>query len=62
MAETYQDWLKAHPAPNLLALIARHGTYEAIPPQAWTAFADAQVEWQKQRMARAAQERAGEIK
>jgi hypothetical protein len=38
---------------NLLALIVRYGAYEAIP-QAWTAFGDAQVEWERRRKARAA--------
>ena len=40
------QWLKANPAPSFAALIARHGGYDAIPSQAWTAFADAQLEWQ----------------
>ena len=29
--QTYAEWLKANPAPNFAALIARHGSYEAIP-------------------------------
>ena len=37
-------------------VIARHGSYEAIPPQAWTAFADAQLEWECGRRARAAED------
>jgi methyl coenzyme M reductase alpha subunit len=41
--ETYEQWLKANPAPNFAALIAHHGGYEAIPPQAWTAFGDAKL-------------------
>ena len=36
--QTYEQWLKANPAPSFAALIARHGGYDAIPPQAWTAF------------------------
>jgi hypothetical protein len=54
--QTYARWLKANPAPNFVALIARHGSYEAIPPQAWTAFADAQLEWERRRRARAAED------
>jgi hypothetical protein len=49
--QTYER-LKANPAPNFTALIARYGSYEAIPPQAWTAFADAQLEWERRRRAR----------
>ena len=52
--QTYEQWLKVNPAPNFAALIARHGSYEAIPPLAWTAFADAQLEWERRRRARAA--------
>ena len=54
--QTYAEWLKANPAPNFAALIARHGSYEAIPPQAWTAFADAQLEWERRRRMRAAED------
>ena len=49
----HEQWLKANPAS-----IARHGSYEAIPPQAWTAFADAQLEWERGRRARAAEDGA----
>ena len=51
--QTYAQWLKVNAGPNFAALIARHGSYEAIPPQAWTAFADAQLEWERRRRARA---------
>jgi hypothetical protein len=51
--QTYVEWLKANPAPNFAALIDRHGSYEEIPPQAWAAFADAQLEWERRRRARA---------
>jgi hypothetical protein len=54
--QTYAQWLKANPAPNFAALIARHGSYEAIPPQAWTAFGDAKLEWERRRRARAAED------
>ena len=54
--QTYEQWLKANPAPNFAALIARHGSYEAIPPQAWTAFGDAKLEWERRRRARAAED------
>ena len=57
--QTFEDWLRENPAPNLLKLIARYGAYEAIPTQARTEFDDAKVEWEKRRKARAAQERAG---
>ena len=30
--QTYVEWLKANPAPSFAALIARHGSYDAIPP------------------------------
>ena len=56
--QTYEQWLKANPAPSFAALIARHGGYDAIPSQAWTAFADAQLEWERRRRARAAEDRA----
>ena len=52
--QTYEQWLKANPAPSFAALIARHGSYEAIPPRAWTAFGDAKLEWERRRRARAA--------
>jgi hypothetical protein len=29
--QTYVEWLKANPTPSFEALIARHGSYEAIP-------------------------------
>jgi hypothetical protein len=54
--QTYELWLKANPAPSFEALIARHGSYEAIPPQAWTAFGDAKLEWERRRRARAAED------
>jgi len=54
--QTYEQWLKANPAPSFEALIARHGSYEAIPPQAWTAFGDAKLEWERRRRARAAED------
>jgi hypothetical protein len=54
--QTYAEWLRANPAPNFAALIARPGSYEAIPPQAWTAFADAQLEWERRRRTRAAED------
>jgi hypothetical protein len=54
--QTYEQWLKVNPAPNFAALIARHGSYEAIPPLTWTAFADAQLEWERRRRARAAED------
>jgi hypothetical protein len=54
--QTYAQWLKVNAGPNFAALIARHGSYEAIPPQAWTAFADAQLEWERRRRARAAED------
>jgi hypothetical protein len=49
--QTYAQWLKANPAPNFAALIARHGSYEAIPPHA-----DAQLECERRRRARAAED------
>jgi hypothetical protein len=54
--QTYAEWLKANPAPNFAELIARHGGYDAIPPLEWTAFADAQREWERRRHARAAED------
>jgi hypothetical protein len=54
--QIYAEWLKANPAPNFAALIARHGSYEAIPPQVWTAFADAQLERERRRRMRAAED------
>jgi hypothetical protein len=48
-----EDWLKATKPPYLLELIARYGAYEAVPMQAWAAFGDAKVEWEKRRKARA---------
>jgi hypothetical protein len=53
--QTYVEWLKDNAAPSFVALIAHHGSYEAIPPQAWSAFADAQLEWERRRRARAAE-------
>jgi hypothetical protein len=55
MADLYQEWLKANPAPNLVELISRYGSYDAVPVRAWAEFGDAQVEWEKRRKA-AAQE------
>jgi hypothetical protein len=57
--QTFEDWLRENPAPNLLHLIARYGAYEAIPMQAWTEFGNAKLEWAQPRKARAAQEPAG---
>ncbi|MGA8468519.1 MAG: hypothetical protein WB721_06670 [Pseudolabrys sp.] len=54
--QTYVEWLKANPAPSFEALIARHGSYEAIPPLEWTAFGDAKLEWERRRRARAAED------
>jgi hypothetical protein len=54
--QTYAQWLKANPAPNFAELIARHGGYDAIPPLEWTAFADAQREWERRRRVLAAED------
>jgi hypothetical protein len=51
--EQTAQWLKANPARNFAELIARHGGYDAIPPLEWTAFADAQREWERRRRVRA---------
>ena len=61
MVGTFQEWLDAHPPPSLVELIAQYGSYDAIPAEEWTAFADAQVEWEKRRKARAAQEAPSQL-
>jgi hypothetical protein len=47
--QTYEQWLKANPAPNFAALMARHGSYEAIPRKRGRAFGDAKLEWERRR-------------
>jgi hypothetical protein len=37
----------ANPAPDLHALVERHGGYERIPPEAWAQHDQAMAEWQE---------------
>jgi hypothetical protein len=48
----FVEWLKANPRPDLQALIAEHGGYAKITPQAWIDF-DADVkDWNVRRINR----------
>jgi hypothetical protein len=47
-AGSFEQWLKDNPAPDLQALVARHGGYDKAMPQAWEEFDRAMVEWQQQ--------------
>lgn|SRR5262249_21230437 len=49
---SYENWLRANPAPDLQELVARHGGYHCIPPDAWAEYDRALAEWQERRQTR----------
>ena len=48
----YADWLRSNPTPDLQELVARHGGYDKISPEAWAEHDRAMAEWQERRRAR----------
>ena len=48
----YEAWLRANPAPDLQELVARHGGYVKIPPEAWAEYDRAMADWQQRRRSR----------
>lgn len=57
----YADWLRANPAPDLQELVARHGGYDKIPPEAWAEHDRAMADWQARRRTRSAGAPSSEI-
>jgi hypothetical protein len=53
--DDYDSWLRANPAPDLQELVARHGGYDKIPPEAWAEYDRAMAEWQERRGSRSVQ-------
>src|SRR5262249_60880807 len=47
--DTFANWLRANPAPDLQALVERHGGYDKITPEAWAEYDRALAEWQERR-------------
>ena len=59
---SFADWLRANPAPDLQALVERHGGYDKITREAWFVEHDRAVaEWQERRRRRSEGGPAGEI-
>jgi hypothetical protein len=48
----FADWLRANPAPDLQGLVARHGGYDKITPEAWAEYDRAMADWQERRRRR----------
>lgn len=49
---TFADWIAANPPPDLGELVRKHGSYGAIPGEAWDAYDAALREWQWRRQDR----------
>ena len=50
------------PAPDLQALISKHGGYDRIPPEAWAQHDQAMADWQERRRRRGRGGQAGETR
>lgn len=50
---TYAEWIKRDPPPDLQELVRRFGGYSKIPPAAWEEHDRALAAWQLRRSARA---------
>jgi hypothetical protein len=46
MKADFAEWARDNPPPDLQELIARFGSYSAIPASAWIEFDDAMKDWQ----------------
>ena len=57
----YADWLRSNPAPDLQELVARHGGYDKIPPEAWAEHDRAMAEWHARWRVRSQGSSSGEI-
>jgi hypothetical protein len=42
---TFAEWVKANPPPDLQDLVRKYGGYHLIPPEAWTQYDQALVNW-----------------
>ena len=49
----YAAWLAENPAPDLQELVAKHGGYNKITPEAWAAYDAAMEAWRKRYALRA---------
>jgi hypothetical protein len=48
----FSEWIKTHSPPDLQELVARHGGYNKITPEAWAEWDAANEAWQAARKAR----------
>lgn len=46
MTQSFDDWLKHNPPPDLEALAAKYGGLGNVPPEAWAEFQRQREEWQ----------------
>jgi hypothetical protein len=53
----YAAWLEKNPAPDLQQLVAKHGGYNRITPEAWAEHDRAMAQWQERRKLRASEGR-----
>jgi hypothetical protein len=51
-SNNFDAWLRRNPPPDLQALVAHHGGYDKIPPEAWAEHDRALAEWQERRQRR----------
>jgi len=61
MTDSYEDWLRANPAPDLQALVERHGDYDKITPETWAEHDRTMADWQERRRHRHAAAQAAPI-
>jgi uncharacterized protein (DUF3820 family) len=50
--DEFVEWKRANPPPDLQELVAAHGGYDRIPPEAWAAHDQAMTDWQERRRTR----------
>jgi hypothetical protein len=48
----YAEWITRNPPPNSQELVAKYGSYTAIPRQAWAEFDAARAQWEEARKLR----------
>jgi hypothetical protein len=48
----YAEWIKKNPPPDLQELVAKHGGYHRITPEAWREFDQQRETWEAKRKAR----------
>jgi hypothetical protein len=50
--ESFEQWIKQNPPPDLQALAERYGGLGRVPPEEWQRFDEAKEAWERRRRAR----------